>query len=351
MWHKSVSTFLHLPSYLKVLLGTFGWLFFISFLYYQMNVENSDRKIVKMGYMPVITNLAAPILDYVSEKGDGIRYKALKFASFAEMAESLRNGEIDVAFMIAPLSIVLRQQGEDVKVVYIGNRHESTLVTRKDLNVKSLRDLIGKTIAVPMRFSGHNISILNLIEEQNLTGEIKVVEMNPPDMASALTAGALDAYYVGEPFAAKTIQSGHSEKLFYVEDVWDKFICNLVVVRNDLITEQPDMVQEIVNGAVRSGFWASQNIPEATKIASKYWNQPVDLLEYAFTTPKDRILFDQYIPKESEMKQMAEMMKQVGLLENTDVSGLVEDRFARAVKVEEVLDVESILDTSTYVTN
>ncbi|MDH5355175.1 MAG: ABC transporter substrate-binding protein [Gammaproteobacteria bacterium] len=351
MWRKSISALLYLPPYLKILAGTLGWLVFISFVYYQISVESPDRKIVKMGYMPVITNLAAPILDHVSENGDGIRYKALKFASFAEMAESLRNGQIDVAFMIAPLSIVLRQQDEDVKVVYIGNRHESTMVTRKDLNVKSLRDLIGKTIAVPMRFSGHNISILNIIEEQNLTGKIKVVEMNPPDMASALSAGALDAYYVGEPFAAQTIKSGHSEKFFYVEDVWDKFICNLVVVRNDLIQQQPDMVQEIVRGAVRSGFWASQNIPEATKIASKYWNQPVDLLEYAFTTPQDRILFDQYIPKESEMKQMAEMMKQVGLLENTDVSGLVDDRFARAVKVEEVIDVESILNTDTYMTN
>ena len=347
MWHKSVSTLLYLPSYMKVLLGTLGWLFFISFLYYQTNVENSDRKIVKMGYMPVITNLAAPILDHVSKNGDGIRYKALKFASFAEMAESLRNGQIDAAFMIAPLSIVLRQQGEDVKVVYIGNRHESTMVTRKDLHVKSLNDLVGKTIAVPMRYSGHNISILNLIEKQNLTGNIKVVEMNPPDMAAALSTGALDAYYVGEPFAAQTIKSGHSEKFFYVEEVWDEFICNLVVVRNDLIQQQPDMVQELVNGAVRSGFWAKNNIQQATRIASNYWNQPVELLEYALTTPKDRILFDQYIPKENEMQQMADLMKQVGLLESTDVSGLIDDSFARAVKVEEVPDVESILKVNT----
>jgi len=341
-----MSVLLRIPASMKVLLGALGWLAFISFLYFQINAENPDRRVVKMGYMPVITNLAAPIMDHVSRHSNDTYFKALKFASFAEMAESLRNGQIDVAFMIAPLSIVLRQQGEDVKVVYIGNRHESTMVTRKDLNIKTLNDLIGRTIAVPMRYSGHNISILNLIEAHNLTGNIKVVEMNPPDMAAALSAGALDAYYVGEPFAAQTIISGHSEKFFYAEDVWNNFICNLVVVRNELIQQQPGMVQQIVNGAVRSGFWASANQQQATEIASKYWKQPIELLNYAFTTPRNRILYDQYIPKENEMRQMAEMMKQVGLVENADISGLIDDSFALAVKVEEVSDVESILSLS-----
>ncbi len=327
----------------RILAGSIAWLIFISVLHFSLNFESTERRIIKMGYMPVITNLAVPLLDYASKEGNGVRYKAIKYASFAEMAESLRNGEIDVAFMIAPLSIVLRQQGEDVKIVYIGNRHESTFVARKDLHVKTLHDLVGKTIAIPMRYSGHNISILDLLEKENLTGQINVVEMNPPDMAAALSAGSLDAYYVGEPFAAQTLMSGHSERVFYVEEVWDKFICNLAVVRNDLIQKDPKVVQHIVNGAARSGMWASKNPKEAVKIAAKYWNQPVKLLEYAFTTPKNRILYDKYIPKENEMKEMAELMKKYKLLKQTNIEGLVDDQFARSVKVESITDIKSIL--------
>ena len=333
----------HISRKAKIITGSLVWLVLISALHYSVNFERSERRIIKMGYMPVITNLAAPILDFASKEGNGIRYKSIKYASFAEMAESLRNGEIDVAFMIAPLSIVLRQQGEDVKVVYIGNRHESTMVARTDLKVKTLRDLIGKTIAVPMRYSGHNISILDLIEKENLTGQINVVEMNPPDMAAALSTGSLDAYYVGEPFAAQTLMTGQSERVFYVEEVWDKFICNLAVVRHDLIKKEPNVVQDIVNGAVRSGMWASKKPKEAVKIAAKYWNQPVKLLEYAFTTPKNRILYDKYIPKESEMQEMADLMKTYKLLEQTNIDGLVDDRFAKSVKVEDIPDIKSIL--------
>ena len=163
---------------LVIFIGITLWVIFISYMHFLLNTEHSKRQVVSMGYMPVVTNLAAPILDHVSKTTGDIRYKAIKYSSFAEMAESLRNGQIDVAFMIAPLSIVLRQQGEDVKVIYIGNRHESTFVARKDLHVKNLDDLIGKTIAVPMRYSGHNLSILKMIDDKGLNGSINVVEFH-----------------------------------------------------------------------------------------------------------------------------------------------------------------------------
>lgn len=332
-----------IPTPLKVSVVLLAWFFLISALNDQVNYEAKDRRIITMGYMPVVTNLAAPILDYASKETDGVRFKALKFSSFAEMAEALRNGHIDVAFMIAPLSIVLRQQGEDVKIVYIGNRHESTMVTRKELGIKTLHDLVGKTVAVPMRYSGHNISILGLIESKGLKGKINVVEMNPPDMAAALATGSLDAYYVGEPFAAQTLRSGDASRFFYVEEVWDKFICNLAVVRQDLIKNDPDIVEQMVHSAARSGMWAQKNSRRAAEVASKYWNQPVDLVEYALTTPDDRILYDQYIPKTEEMKDMANRMTELELLNNSDVTGLVDDSFARSAKVDDVTTLDSVL--------
>lgn len=334
---------MQVPVSWHITAGVIGWLIVISILHYWMSSDHGGRKVVTMGYMPVISNLAAPVLDHVTKEGDGIRFRALKFSSFAEMAESLRNGQIDVAFMIAPLSIVLHQQGENVKIVYIGNRHESTLVARKDLNVTSLDDLIGKKIAVPMRYSGHNISIMNLLERNGLSGRIDVVEMNPPDMAAAMAVGSLDAYYVGEPFAAQTLKNGDATLLHYVEEVWPNFICNLAVVRQDFIEKEPDVVQMFVRGAARSGLWAQSNPEQAAKIASKYWNQPLDLVEYALTTPKDRIVYKRFIPDVQEMRQIADLMLRFNLLKGTDISGLIEDSFAKDADLHNISSLESIL--------
>ena len=284
------------------------WLVFISALHWHFNTERPQRRVLRMGYMPVVTNLAAPILDYATRDGDGLQFKAIKFASFAEMAEALRNDAIEAAFMIAPLAVVLHQQGVDVRVVYIGNRHESTLVARRDLTVTDLGDLAGRTVAVPMRYSGHNLSLLRQMAEKGLEGQINIVEMNPPDMAAALSSGALDAYYVGEPFAAQTLKSGDARLVHHVESVWPGFICNLMLVKGRLADERPEEVQQLVDGAVRSGLWARDHLREVADVAAQYWNQDPDLIRYAMNTPQHRIVFDQFLPKNDELQYLASLM-------------------------------------------
>jgi len=236
----------------RLLAAALLWLLFISAMHHWLNSGHDRRQVIKMGYMPVITNLAAPLLDYASIRAESkLRFKAIKFASFAEMAEALRNDEIHAAFIIAPLSIVLRQQGEDVKVVYIGNRHESTFVVHKNIQASGLSDLSGRTIAVPMRYSGHNLGVLKAISDAGMDGQIRIVEMNPPDMASALSAGSLDGYFVGEPFAAQTLKNGDSKLLYYVEESWPGFICNLLLVRQRFIDRDAAAVRRLVQGAIR----------------------------------------------------------------------------------------------------
>lgn len=336
----------HLPLTWRVAIVAIGWLILIAALHYWFNAERGGRKVVRLGYMPVISNLAAPLLDYASRNQEAVQFQALKFSSFAELGEALRNDQIEAAFMIAPLAIVLRQQGADVKLVYIGNRHESTLVARKDLHATTLNDLVGKTVAVPMRYSGHNLGIRRLMEERGLADRIKVVEMNPPDMAASLAAGSLDAYFVGEPFAAKTLKSGDASRIYYVEEVWPNFICNLTLVKQKLIQEDPAVVKLLVEGAARSGVWAGKNAQTAARIAGQYWNQPPELVEYALSTPPNRIRYDQFVPRQEEMQRLADLMVHFGLLTGGDITGLVEDRFAKAADLNEVTDVESILRTS-----
>jgi NitT/TauT family transport system substrate-binding protein len=313
-------------------------------LHHTLNYEKGARPVVKMGYMPVIANLSCPLVDFASRANGPIRFEALKFGSFAEMGEALRNDLIQAAFIIAPLSIVLHRQGADVRIVYIGNRHESTMVYRKDLTVRNFADLAGKSVAVPMRFSGHNLLLRRLAEKAGISAsDLKIVEMNPPDMAAALAAGSLDAYFVGEPFAAKTVEAAESKPLFRVEEEWPGFICNLTIVRRRLIDERPAVARSLVQGAARAGLWAQRNLDEAARIAAEYWNQPESLVRYALNTPPNRIVFDRYIPKEREIREIAELMVRFDLISDPDVSGLVDDRFAREADVSGVRVPSDIL--------
>lgn len=320
-----------------------GWLVLIAFMHYWLNHRQDERPTIRMGYMPVVTNLAAPLLDRTSQTRGDYRFQAIKFASFAEMAEALRNGHIEAAFMIAPLAIVLKQQGADVRVVYIGNRHESTLVARKALGIRRIEDLAGKTLAVPMRYSGHNLAVLDMLRGTAAEGRVDIVEMNPPDMASALATGSLDAYFVGEPFAAQTLLSGDATVLHYVEEIWPHFICNLVLVKQNLIERDRDAVQQLVTTAARSGLWARHHPREAAAVAAGYWNQPLDVIIHALTTPAARIEYDRFTPRVAEIQDLADRMHRLALITHTDITALVDDRFARRAELGGVDDFDSIL--------
>jgi NitT/TauT family transport system substrate-binding protein len=325
-------------------LGALCWLAFISTLHAYLNYERSERPVVRMGYMPVLSNLACPLLDAASRQHGDVRFEAVKFSSFAEMGQALRNGHIDAAFIIAPLAIVLRQQGADAKVVYIGNRHESTLVVRSGLDVKNFGDLAGRTLAVPSRYSGHNLCARRLQERYGGAGQgVRIIEMNPPDMPSAMAMGSLDAYFVGEPFGSASVRGGSGRTLYDVEQVWPGFICNLTVVRADLIARSPATVRRLVHAAARSGIWARSHHAAAAAAVAPFWSQTPEEVLAMLEFNGRRTVWDRYLPKLEELQRMADEMVRFGLLNNADIHGLVDDSFARSVSLDEIEDLASIL--------
>jgi NitT/TauT family transport system substrate-binding protein len=111
------------------------------------------------------------------------------------LSKSIKSGRLEATFMIAPLAMKLREQGVPVKILYLGHRDGSTVMVQKDSTAKSLRDLRGKTLAIPSKYSNQNLVIHQLMENQGIKpDEIRFVEMPPPDMPGALAAKAIDAY-------------------------------------------------------------------------------------------------------------------------------------------------------------
>ncbi|NLI80161.1 MAG: ABC transporter substrate-binding protein [Deltaproteobacteria bacterium] len=321
----------------------FLWLCVITVLHAALNGETRQPSTIRMGYMPVITNLAAPLADHFSKDGTP-SFEALKFGSFSEMAEAFRSRHIQAAFIIAPVAIALYQQGVPLKVVYVGNRHESTLVVAKGLAAKSIAELAGRTIAVPIRYSGHLLALKRSLRLHGLGDEsLRIVELPPPDMPGALASASVDGYFVGEPFASKALLTGTGRALMDVEEIWPGFICNLMIVQEDLVKDHPQWVQRLVSTAVNSGFWARDHMEEAVQIVSRYWGQDPEVIRYAFSRIPGRVRFDLYSPVEAELLEMGREMLQAGLLNGElHLSGMVDDRFAQQVDLSSSYSFENI---------
>ncbi len=178
----------------KAALWVVGWLVLITGLHAWLNVNwaavlNDYRPLaqrkITVAYLPVTCQLTCPVTDYISKYSlSGEMFLPKMFQGFPEMKEALISNRVQAAFVVAPLAIALVSQGVPIKVVYLGHRYGSAVVVRKDGPIKTFADMRGRTIAIPSRFSDERLLLFRAMKVWGIKpGEIKMVEMAPPDVS------------------------------------------------------------------------------------------------------------------------------------------------------------------------
>jgi NitT/TauT family transport system substrate-binding protein len=203
------------------------------------------------------------------------------------------------------------------------------IIIAKNSTARSLGDMKGKTIAVPSLFSNQNFVIHKLMEDYGLkNGDINFVVLPPPDMPTSLASGAIDGYFVGEPFCAKAELDGYGRVLYYARDIWPNFISCALVVHEDLIKEHPEIVQDLVRGIAQSGAWAETHRAEAAKLVAPYYRQDEKVLNYVLTSEPRRVSYVQLTPTEEDFQKIQDMGIKMGLLtRRIPVSELIDRDF------------------------
>src|SRR5450432_1365511 len=281
--------------------------------------EGSNKKAEReltVGFLPVTCHLTCPVTDYASKTTEsGTNFNSRVFSDFPTVVSALEAKQIQATFMIVPLAMKLREQGVPVKICYLGHRDGSEVVVAKNSRVRSLLDLKGKKLAIPSPYSNQNFVIHKLMEDYGMKPEdIIFVVLPPPDMPTSLASGSIDGYFVGEPFCAKAELDGIGRVLYYARDIWPNFISCALVVHEDLIRDNPDVVEDLVRGIAQSGAWAETHRAEAAKLASPYYRQDEKVLNYVLTADPHRVSYLQLTPTDEDLQQIQDMGYKMGLL-------------------------------------
>src|SRR6267142_5276455 len=192
----------------RVFLGVTGWIGGISALHMWLNVNwaalrdslrSRDRlQTLQVGGLPVTCNLTLPIacearnLDTSFTRAN---FDYRRYSGWPEIKESLISGQINAAYMLAPLVMDLVAKNIPVKIVSIGHRSGAVIMVRTDSTYRKFQDLSGKRIAIPSRFAVDFLFLRKMLAKEGMSDkDFQIVEMPPPDMPSALYAKAVDAY-------------------------------------------------------------------------------------------------------------------------------------------------------------
>src|ERR1700733_4618323 len=334
----------------KILLFGIGWLALISALHAYLNVNwgavlneyrpPAKRKIT-VAYIPVTCELTCPVTDYISKLSQhGEVFLPRLFQGFPEIKEALISGRIQAAFIVAPMAIAVKAQGVPIKVIYLGHRYGSAVVVKKNGPVKTFGDMRGRTMAIPSRFSDERLLVFRAMMAWGIKPrEIKMVEMAPPDVASALAAGAIDAFVMGEPFPSQAEIGGYGRVLFQAREYWPDYMSCILVVQQDLIDKRPEVVQTLVDGIARSGLWLDTSKPhreDASDFVGRfYYNQKPALLRWALTKPLDRVMYSPLAPRKPDFDLVRDLMIETGVLnEKIEFEEYTDLRFADRASIQ-----------------
>lgn len=178
-----------------------------------------------------------------------------------QSSNALIKGDLDGAGYTvnryAFLQSKFKENNTDVVMPYINNASTGGDGIIAKSNIKSIEDLVGKTIGVP-RFSEAQTLVEWLLAKSDLSEEqVKEIRSNmkffdtPDDAAKAFFSGELDAAATWQPYLSQATQTTDSHILFDTTNA-TSIILDGIVFRQDSYNENKEEIAKLVEGAIKA---------------------------------------------------------------------------------------------------
>jgi len=188
------------------------------------------------------------------------------------LASALARDEIEVAYVcLVPAINVYANGGVPVKIVAGTHKYGYGLVV-DPAKIKTVNDLENPGIRLGCVREGGAVDVLmhRTIDSYNLD-EAKILSntqrMSPPNLVLAIKTGQLDAAFLPEQWATMAEELGFT-MLLTSQDVWPDMQGSVLVVKQELIDNNPEAVQKLVNVSQRATDWINGHPAEAAEVVA-----------------------------------------------------------------------------------
>lgn len=212
---------------------------------------------------------------------------AVKWTSFnagPSEVEALFSGNIDIGYIgpVPAISANVKSKG-DVSLISGASQAGAELVKAPGSDIKSAKDLDGKTVAIPQIGNTQHLCLLKLLSDSGLKtveegGTVTVTAVENADVQNMMDQGNIDAALVPEPWGSTLVKNGAEIVLDYNQVYMEgNYPVAVVVVRNEFLRQHEEATDEI-----------NQNVDKAAEITNNEINAATgkslsaDILKTAF---------------------------------------------------------------------
>ncbi|AVX21319.1 NitT/TauT family transport system substrate-binding protein [Carboxydocella sporoproducens DSM 16521] len=192
------------------------------------NQATEEQKTLKIGYFPNITHAPAMVgiekglfQKYI---GRDIKIEERYFNHGQELLDALAVGEVDLGY-VGPGPVEQRsKQGLKIKVLAEVTRGGSALVVRQGVDIKDIKDLAGKKVAVPGIGNTQDQILRKLLTDAGLKstyegGDVEIRAQKPATISGLFVQKQLDAALLAEPWPSMLEVKGLAKVIYQDEGV------------------------------------------------------------------------------------------------------------------------------------
>ena len=189
------------------------------------------------------------------------------------LAAALARGDIEVAYIcLVPAINAYANAGVPIKVVAGTHKYGYGLVVNPD-KIKTVKDLEKPDIRIGCVREGGAVDVIlhKTIDKYHLD-ENKILNnirrMNPPKQVLAIRMRQLDAAFLPEQWATMAEEFGF-KMLLMTQDVWSEMQGSVLLVKENLIRDRPEIVRKLVKVSQKATDWANHHPDEAAEVMAR----------------------------------------------------------------------------------
>jgi len=264
-------------------------------VYVRNGQRNGSTDVTKITYAMPVTVAAIPA--YVAaEKGfwtdEGLDVRPEMFSAGRLALDALlaQNAEV-MSVSETPLMHAILQGNKIYIVATVTDHQEVKFIGRRDKGIADPKDLRGKRIAT-LPGTNSDYFMYEFLKASGMDiGDVKVTNLSPPDMVTALVQGNIDGYFAWEPhvsYARK--QLGDNVVVFGPSELYHGRHC--VAMNQDFVRAHPEVVEKLIRGLVRAEEYVKAHPEESMAIVAKRTGMEVDALKALWPEYKVRVGLD-----------------------------------------------------------
>jgi NitT/TauT family transport system substrate-binding protein len=232
--------------------------------------------------------------------------------------KALASGEADLNMHFAAPTIVRLDAGDPIVIVAGG--HIGCFELFGTDRVRTIRDLKGKTVAVPEMGSSYHIFLASMVAYVGLDPrrDITWVTHPPTEAPQLLADGQIDAFMAFPPFAqeVRAKQIGHVVVNSAVDRPWSQYFCCMVSGNQEFVRTHPVATKRALRAILKAAdLCASEPERAAQFLVEKAYAKRYD---YALEVMKDLPYsqWREYDPEDT-LRFYALRLHEVGMIKST----------------------------------